>query len=87
MTTLEAPDDFYAALLGAHRDLTSAQSHALNAKLVLLLANEIGVQARLVELLSAARASVLRRAADQMGDGTSGENDGPNDAAASPRGV
>ena len=57
MTTLEAPDDFYAALLGAHRDLTSAQSHALNAKLVLLLANHIGTQAVLIEALQAARAN------------------------------
>jgi len=37
-----APDDFYEALIDAHRELTTAQSHALNARLVLLLANHIG---------------------------------------------
>ena len=35
-------DDFYEALTDAHRDLTLEQSHQMNAKLVLLLANHIG---------------------------------------------
>ncbi len=35
-------DDFYEALIDAHRDLTLEQSHQMNAKLVLLLANHIG---------------------------------------------
>ena len=35
-------DEFYEALLDAHRDLTLEQSHRMNAKLVLLLANHIG---------------------------------------------
>ncbi len=39
---LDAPDDFYEALIDAHRDLNDAESHALNARLVLLLANHIG---------------------------------------------
>ncbi len=52
---LEAPDDFYAALIDAHRDLTAAQSHALNARLVLLLANHIGAIDVLREALQAAR--------------------------------
>ena len=39
---LEAPDDFYAALLDAHQGLSDEQSHDLNARLVLLLANQIG---------------------------------------------
>jgi hypothetical protein len=60
---LQAPDDFYAALLDAHRDLSEAQSQELHAKLVLLLADAMGDQARLVALLAAARASVLERAA------------------------
>ncbi len=54
-----AADDFYEALIDAHRDLATAQSHALNAALVLLLANQVGDQAVLVEALAAARASVL----------------------------
>ena len=35
-------DEFYEALIDAHRDLTTEQSHQMNAKLVLLLANHIG---------------------------------------------
>lgn len=54
---LESPDPFYEALIEAHRDLDDAQSHALNARLVLLLANHIGEQAVLLEALQAARDS------------------------------
>lgn len=39
---LERPDDFYEALLGAHRGLSGEQSAMLNAKIILLLANQIG---------------------------------------------
>jgi hypothetical protein len=35
-------DDFYEALIDTHRDLTPEQSHLVNAKLILLLANHIG---------------------------------------------
>lgn len=52
---LSSPDDFYEALIDAHRDLTIAHSHALNARLVLLLANHIGTQAVLQQALDAAR--------------------------------
>ena len=52
---LSAPDDFYEALIDAHRDLSVEQSHALNARLVLLLANHIGAQGVLVQALAAAR--------------------------------
>ena len=54
---LEAPDSFYEALIETHRDLTEAQSHALNARLVLLLANHIGQLDVLQQALAAARAS------------------------------
>lgn len=54
---LSAPDDFYEALIDAHRDLPSADSHALNARLVLLLANHIGSFEVLQEALSAALAA------------------------------
>ncbi|HYP33002.1 MAG TPA: DUF2783 domain-containing protein [Burkholderiaceae bacterium] len=53
---LEAPDDFYEALIDTHRDLEGDASHALNARLVLLLANHIGSQRVLLEALAAARA-------------------------------
>jgi Protein of unknown function (DUF2783) len=54
---LSAPDDFYEALIDAHKNLAVADSHALNARLVLLLANHIGDLAVLREALQAARGS------------------------------
>jgi hypothetical protein len=54
---LSAPDDFYEALIEAHRELSAASSHALNARLVLLLANHIGDLDVLKEALQAARDS------------------------------
>lgn len=48
-------DDFYAALMAAHEGLDTAESHALNARLVLLLANRIGDVGELKELLQTAR--------------------------------
>ena len=35
-------DDFYARLLASHRGLSPSQSAALNARLILILANHIG---------------------------------------------
>jgi hypothetical protein len=54
---LEAPDDFYEALIEAHQGLSGDESQALNARLVLLLANHIGTTAVLREALAAARQS------------------------------
>lgn len=53
---LEAPDDFYEALIETFQGLSPEQGHALNARLVLLLANHIGEQRVLLEALAAARA-------------------------------
>ena len=53
---IEQPDEFYAALIEAHAGLTGEQSAALNARLVLLLANQIGDLATLKEAIAAARA-------------------------------
>jgi hypothetical protein len=39
---IASPDEFYEALLDAHRDLGIEESQRLNARLVLLLANHIG---------------------------------------------
>ena len=52
---LESPDDFYEALLAAHECLDEPQSQALNARLVLLLANHIGSLEVLREALAVAR--------------------------------
>ncbi len=51
----EDADGFYAALLAAHKGLSEAESHALNARLVLILANHIGSKAVLAEALGLAR--------------------------------
>jgi hypothetical protein len=48
-------DGFYAKLLASHRSLTEAQSHALNARLVLVLANHVGDAATLDAALALAR--------------------------------
>lgn len=39
---LPDPDAIYAAVLAAHKGLTEAESHALNARLVLILINHVG---------------------------------------------
>lgn len=48
-------DDFYEHLIDAHRDLSTEQSHALNAALVLLLANHIGDPEIINDALAKAR--------------------------------
>ena len=52
---LPDPDATYAALLAAHKDLPEAASHALNARLVLILMNHIGDAKVLKEALELAR--------------------------------
>jgi hypothetical protein len=54
---LESPDDFYAALIESHQGLTSEESQAFNARLVLLLANHIGTLSVLRQAFTAARQS------------------------------
>lgn len=54
---LDAPDDFYEALIEAHQGLSTSESHAFNARLVLLLANQVGSLPVLRQALDAARAS------------------------------
>ncbi len=52
-------DDFYEALIQTHEGLTDAQSHELNAKLVLFLSNHIGDLRILREAFRVARESVM----------------------------
>jgi hypothetical protein len=60
MTTLNTapnipqPDDFYAELLALHDGRSKAESDAINARLVLLLANHIGDGRVLSDALRAA---------------------------------
>ena len=61
-TNLAAPDDFYEALIDAHRNLSDEQSQELNAALILLLAYHLGDLDLLKEALHHARASVTQTA-------------------------
>jgi hypothetical protein len=47
-------DGFYEALLNAHLGLSRDESEALNARLILLLANQIGDANVLLDCISAA---------------------------------
>lgn len=53
-------DDFYQALIDAHRELSDEQSALVNAKLILLLANHVGDMQVLREALALARADVTQ---------------------------
>lgn len=52
---LPDPDSAYAALLAAHKGLTEAESHALNARLVLILMNHVGDTETLAQAIVLAR--------------------------------
>ena len=54
-------DGFYEALVYAHEGLGESDSAALNARLVLLLANQIGDQTVLLECIAAARENLMRK--------------------------
>ena len=51
-------DDFYESLIEAHRDLSDEQSDMLNAKLILILANQVGDIGLPVEALALAREGI-----------------------------
>ncbi|HHS88853.1 MAG TPA: DUF2783 domain-containing protein [Rhodobacteraceae bacterium] len=53
-------DEFYARLMAAHEGLTKAQSDALNARLILILANHVGDAGILNEALEAAAKSARK---------------------------
>lgn len=50
----EDADLFYESLLNAHQGLSREESEAFNARLVLILANELGGSQRLAVCLAAA---------------------------------
>lgn len=52
---ISGPDEFYAELIQSHEGLSDDDSAALNARLVLLLANHIGDRDILSEAITAAR--------------------------------
>jgi hypothetical protein len=51
-------DAIYERLVAAHQGLTDAESGALNARLVLLLANQIGDAEIIAEAIAAARSGL-----------------------------
>ena len=51
---IDGPGDFYAELLALHEGLSKAESDALNARLILILANHIGDRDVLREAMQAA---------------------------------
>jgi len=55
MPNLKGADDFYAELLALHEGRSKDESDAINARLILILANHIGDRAVLSEALKAAK--------------------------------
>lgn len=51
---IAGPDDFYADLIACHGGLSEDESAALNARLILLLANHVGDAAVLTKALQLA---------------------------------
>lgn len=51
------PDGFYKELMDSQREMDAAQAAAMNARLVLLLANQIGDRATLSEAIRTAAAA------------------------------
>jgi hypothetical protein len=52
---LQDADGFYERLLDAHQGLSPAESELLNARLILLLANQVGDAEVLKQCIEAAR--------------------------------
>ncbi len=60
---LQDADAFYEQLLDAHSGLSRPESELLNARLILLLANQIGDARLLAECIVAARGDASRASA------------------------
>lgn len=54
---VDAPDDVYQLFIEAHLGLSEAQSHRLNARIILTLANHIGDFATIKDAIDVARSS------------------------------
>jgi Protein of unknown function (DUF2783) len=68
---LHDPDGFYAAYVAAHQGLSDEASELLNARLVLILANQIGDPGILADALRLAAAPQPRK---QAGPAVAGED-------------
>lgn len=58
---LEDADGFYEALLNVHEGLDDEETQALNARLVLVLANHIGTQEILADAIAASAEALKSR--------------------------
>ena len=56
---ISGADDFYAELLALHEGRDKAESDAINARLILLLANHIGDRDVLRDAMKAARIKIM----------------------------
>ena len=56
---IASPDSFYEELIHAQRDMSDEQADMLVAKLVLILANQVGDRAILSEAIALARSNTL----------------------------
>ena len=52
---IDRPDEFYEALIETHRGLSDEESRHLNARLILILANQVGDMDILTDALRLAR--------------------------------
>ncbi|MCC7412333.1 MAG: DUF2783 domain-containing protein [Gammaproteobacteria bacterium] len=52
---IDDPDGFYEKLIDLHEGLTPAQSHMVNAKLIMLLANQVADRELLDRILELVR--------------------------------
>jgi hypothetical protein len=57
-TNIPDPDGFYEALIAAQEGMSDAEAEAFMLRFALLLANQVGDQAVLLEAIAAARAMV-----------------------------
>ncbi len=55
---LAQPDDIYNLVVDAHKGLDEAQCRAFDARLILLLVNQVGDEAVIREAVDAARAGL-----------------------------
>ncbi|MFC7047655.1 DUF2783 domain-containing protein [Emcibacter nanhaiensis] len=52
---IKDPDAFYQALIQAHEGLSDEESQALNARLIIVLANQVGDKETLAQALELAK--------------------------------
>ncbi len=55
---IDGADDFYAELLAAHEGLSKEKSDALNARIILVLANHVGDRETLTAAIVAAKSAL-----------------------------